>query len=61
MTPTSCDICAFMIAPQQKEVLRVFNLVAEQEQERLKALLASVDVVPKKEVVRCWWETTHFE
>jgi hypothetical protein len=28
---TSCDICAFMVAPQQEKILRIFNLVAEQK------------------------------
>ena len=33
--PTSCNICAFMVAPQHKEVLWIFNFVAEQKQESL--------------------------
>lgn len=40
-----------MIAAQQEEVLRVFDLVGEQQTDRLQRLLSSVDVVAQEEVV----------
>ncbi len=40
-----------MVPPQQKEVLGVFYLIAEQQHYCLDRLLAPIHVVPQKEVV----------
>lgn len=48
---TPRNIRALMVPPQQEEVLRVLDLVAQQQQDRLEGLLPPVDVVPEEEVV----------
>lgn len=40
-----------MIAPKQKEVLRVLELITEEKNYRFDRLLSAVDVVSQKEVV----------
>jgi hypothetical protein len=55
------DLGAFVIAPQQEEILRVLNLEAEQQRNRLDRLLASVDVVAQEQVVRFWREPSVLE
>lgn len=50
-----------MIAPEQEEVLRIFDLVAKEEQDGLETLLPSVHVISQEEVVRRRREPTHFE
>jgi hypothetical protein len=40
-----------MITSEQKEVLRILDLVAQKEKNSLETLLASVDIISKKEVV----------
>jgi hypothetical protein len=45
------DRCALMVATQQEEVLRVLNLVGEEEADGLEGLLATVNVVSEEEVV----------
>ena len=47
----SINLCAFMIASKKEEVLRILDLIAEKETNRLDGLLSSVDVVAKEEVV----------
>ena len=37
-----------MVAPQDKEVLRVLDLVREQEADSFQALLTPVNIVPNK-------------
>lgn len=61
MARTSCHIGALVVASQQKEIFGVLDLVAEEQQDGLEALLASVDVVAKEEVVGRGWEATHLE
>jgi len=46
------DAGALVVAAQQEEVLRVFDLVGEQQADGLQRLLAAVDVVAQEEVVR---------
>ena len=40
-----------MVTPQQEEVLRVFDLVGQQEADGLQRLLAPVHVVAEEEIV----------
>jgi len=42
---------ALVVAPQQEEILGVFDFVTQQQQDALQALLAAVDVVAEEEVV----------
>jgi hypothetical protein len=43
-----------VVASEDEEVLRVFDLVGEEEADGLERLLASVDVVAEEEVVGFW-------
>ena len=43
--------CAFVIAAQQKEILRILDLVGEQQADSFKTLLAAIDVVAEEEIV----------
>lgn len=52
---------AFMIPPQYEEILGVFNLVRQKETDGLEALLATVNVVPQKDVVRLGGKAPIFE
>ena len=45
------DARAFVVASQQEEVLGVFDFVREQQTDRLKRLLPTIDVVAEKQVV----------
>ena len=47
----SVDARALVVAAKQEEVLRVFDLVGEQEADGLQGLLASVHVVAQEQVV----------
>ena len=40
-----------MIAPQQEEILRVFDLISEHEADGLDGLFPPIDIVAQKEVV----------
>ena len=48
---------ALVVATQNEKVLRVLDLVREEEAYRLERLLATVDVVTEEEVVCLWGET----
>jgi hypothetical protein len=50
------DGSALVVATEDEEVLRVLDLVCQQEADGLKRLLATVDIVTKEEVVGLWWE-----
>lgn len=52
---------ALVIAAQQEEVLRVLDLVRQQQTYRLQRLLPSVNVVAQKQVVRLGRKTAVFE
>ncbi len=45
---------ALVVAPEQEEVLRVLDLVGQQEADGLQRLLAAVHVVAQEEVVGLW-------
>jgi hypothetical protein len=42
------DLCALVVAPQQEEVLGVFDLVGEEQADALDGLLAPVDVIAQE-------------
>jgi hypothetical protein len=50
-----------MISSEKKEVLRMLNLVTEEEEDGFQTLFPSIDIIPEEEIVGIWWETTHFE
>ena len=50
-----------MIPTEDEEVLRIFDLVCEQQAYRLQGLLSSIDVVSQEEVVCLWGESSVFE
>ncbi|GET92172.1 serine/threonine-protein phosphatase PP1, putative [Leishmania tarentolae] len=51
------DASTLVVTAQQKEVLRVHNLVAKLQDDRLHTVLAAVNVVAEEQVVRVWGET----
>ncbi len=55
------DGSALVVAAQDEEVLGVLDLVRQQQADGLERLLASVYVVPQKQVVRLWWEAAILE
>lgn len=60
-TVDTVDGCTLVVTAEDEEVLRVFDLVRQQEADSLEGLLATVDVVTEEEVVGLGWETTIFE
>ena len=48
----SVDTGAFVISTQNEEVLRIFDLVGQQQADSLQGLLAAINVVAHEEVVR---------
>ena len=57
----SIDGGAFMVASEEEEVLRVLDLISQQQAHCLKTLLSSVYIVSQEEVVGIGWEPTVFE
>lgn len=57
----SVDARALVIAAQEKEILRILDLVGQQEADGLEGLLASVHIVAEKEIVGLGREATVFE
>ena len=55
------DTRTLMVPPQNEKVLRVLDLVRQQQTNRLERLLAPIDIVPQKEVIRLGRETAVFE
>jgi hypothetical protein len=55
------DACAFMVPSQDEEVFRVFDLVREEQTDRLEGLFTSVYVVAKEKVICFWREAAVFE
>ena len=55
------DRCAFVVAAENEEVLRVLDLVCQQQANRLEGLFTTVDVVAKEEVVGFGREAAVFE
>ena len=57
----SVDLAALVIASQQEEVLLVLHLVGQQENNGLKGLLATVNIISQKQVVGLRREPTIFK
>jgi len=55
------DGCALVVAAENEEVLRVLDLVREEQADCLQRLLATVHVVAEEQVVRLGWETAVLE
>ena len=55
------DARALVVPPQHEEVLRVLDLVRQQEADRLERLFATVHVIAQEEVVGFWREPAVFE
>lgn len=53
--------CAFVITAEDEEVFGVLDLVSQEEADGLQRLLATVHVVPKKEVICLRREATILE
>jgi len=49
------DAGALVVAPQQEEVLRVLDLIGQQQADGLQRLLAPIHIVAQEEIVRFWW------
>lgn len=47
----SSDVCALVVAAQEEEVFGEFELVAEEQEDRLERLFAAIDVVAQEEEV----------
>ena len=60
-TVNPVDAGALVVSSQEEEVLRVLDLVGEQEADGLQTLLASVHVVTEEEVVGLGREAAVFE
>ena len=52
------DLGTLVVSSQEKEILRVLNLVAEQQGNGLDRLLASVNIVAQEEIISFGWEAT---
>lgn len=50
-----------MVAPEQEEVLGVFDLVRQQQADGLQRLLPSVHIVAQEQVVGLWGEAAILE
>lgn len=50
-----------MITPQKKEILRIFDLVAKQEEDGFQTLLASIYIVAQEKIICGRREPTHFK
>lgn len=50
-TVDSIDSGALVVAAQEEKVLRVFDLVGEEEADDFEGLLAAIDIVTEKEIV----------
>lgn len=55
------DAGTLVISSQQKEVLRIFDFVCEQQTDGLQALFASINVVTKEQVVSLRWKPSVLE
>lgn len=50
-----------MIAPQNEEILRILDLVRQQQTNGFQTLFAAVDIIAQKDVIRFRWESPVFE
>lgn len=55
------DRCTLVVPTQDEEVLWILDLVREKQANGFKRLFASVDVVPKEEVICFRWESPIFK
>mmetsp|Transcript_22412 Transcript_22412/g.50494 ORF Transcript_22412/g.50494 Transcript_22412/m.50494 type:complete len:211 (-) Transcript_22412:221-853(-) len=55
------DRRAFMISSQHEKVLRVLDLVGEEQTNTFQSLRPSIDIVSKKQIVCFRWESAIFE
>ena len=53
----SVDGSAFVVASEKEEILRVLDLVSQQQANRLQALFATVHIVSEEKVIRLRRET----
>lgn len=60
-TVDSVCACTLVVTTKNEKVLRVFDLVGEQEADDLEGLLAAVDIIPQEEVISLGRESTVFE
>jgi hypothetical protein len=54
----SVDGGTFVVSSENEEVLRVLDLVSQEQAYRLQALLSSINIVSQKEIVGIRWETS---
>lgn len=52
------DAGTLVVPTEQKEILRVFDLIGQQQADGLQRLLATVHIVPQEKVVALWGEAT---
>ncbi len=45
------DSCTFVVPPQEEEIFGVFDFVRKQQADHLQRLLATVNIVPQKQVI----------
>lgn len=57
-TVDAVDTGTLVIPTEQKEILRVFDLIGQQQADGLQRLLATVHIVPQEKVVALWREAT---
>ena len=50
-----------MVTSEEEEVLRVLNLVSQEEAHSLETLFASVNVIAQEEIVGIGWEASVLE
>lgn len=55
------DTCTFVVSPEDEEVLRVLDLVCEEEADGFERLLAPIDIIAEEEVVCFRRESTVFK
>ena len=60
-TVDAVDRGALVVTTENEEVLRVLDLVCEEQADCLQRLLATIDVVTEEEVVGLWGEAAIFE
>lgn len=57
----SIDGGTFVVSSQEEEVLRILDLVSQEQANSLKGLLASVHIIAEEEVIGVGWETSVLE
>jgi hypothetical protein len=54
----SVDGGALVVSSEEEEVLRVLDLISEEETDCFQALFASIDIITKEEIIGIGWEAT---